>query len=422
MRVLILNQYALPAGEAGITRHGEIGAELVRRGHDVTVIASDFDYLTRQPTARGGIAGSTTHNGVRFIWARTGAYVANDRRRVASMLRYGAAAAWAGLRSGPTPDVVVGSSPQPLAVLAASVVARVRRRPWVFEARDIWPSALVDMNAIPRNGRTHRMLERLERHLYATADAVVSVPPRGSLRLEELGIDPAKNHHIPNAASAALGDAAPLPSTLVRLLRETDGRFVLVYTGAIGVMQDFGSVLAAIRLLRDTNAELYRRLIFLIVGGGVAAEDTTRRVADLGLDHVRVHSAVAKPAVHSLLLKADACLVALARADVFRYGISPNKLFDYFAAAKPVMVASAYPTPADEANAGIRFQPGNPESMLDAIVKLMTMPAADRIAMGERGRTLVEREHSIGAVTDRYEALLANLISERRRTTRAARR
>ena len=44
MRILILNQYALPAGEAGITRHGDIGAELVRRGHDVTVIASDFDY------------------------------------------------------------------------------------------------------------------------------------------------------------------------------------------------------------------------------------------------------------------------------------------------------------------------------------------------------------------------------------------
>ena len=58
MRVLILNQYALPAGEAGITRHGEIGAELVRRGHDVTVIASDFDYLTRRPTQRGGKSGN----------------------------------------------------------------------------------------------------------------------------------------------------------------------------------------------------------------------------------------------------------------------------------------------------------------------------------------------------------------------------
>lgn len=135
MRNMILNQDALPAGEAGITRHGETGAELVRRGHDVTVIASNLDCLTRQPTARAGVVGSTTHDGVRFIWARTGARVANDRRRVARMLRCGAVATWAGLRSRPTPDVVVGSLPQPLAILAASVLARAPRRPRVFEAR-----------------------------------------------------------------------------------------------------------------------------------------------------------------------------------------------------------------------------------------------------------------------------------------------
>ena len=54
MRILIFNQYALPAGETGITRHGDIGAELAKRGHEVTVLASDFDYLSRRPTQRGG--------------------------------------------------------------------------------------------------------------------------------------------------------------------------------------------------------------------------------------------------------------------------------------------------------------------------------------------------------------------------------
>ena len=81
MRVLIFNQYALPAGEAGITRHGDIGAELVRRGHAVTVITSDFDYFTRQRTRRAGQTTVTSHDGVTFVWLRTGAYVGNDRRR-----------------------------------------------------------------------------------------------------------------------------------------------------------------------------------------------------------------------------------------------------------------------------------------------------------------------------------------------------
>ena len=84
-----------------------------------------------------------------FVWARTGSYVANDHRRVASMVRYAAAAGWVGLRHRPAPDVIIGSSPQPLAALSASAVARIRKVPWVFEVRDIWPSALVDMGAIP---------------------------------------------------------------------------------------------------------------------------------------------------------------------------------------------------------------------------------------------------------------------------------
>ena len=416
MRVLILNQYALPAAEAGITRHGDIGAELVRRGHDVTVVASDFDYLSRQPTQRGGKSGVTSHDGVKFVWARTGAYVANDRRRVASMVRYAMSATRAGLGNRAALDVVVGSSPQPLAPLAASVVARLRRVPWVFEARDIWPSALVDMGALARNGLTHRALERLERFFYNSSNAVVSVPPRGSLRLEELGIDPAKCVHIPNAASTAVTEVGPIPDTLDQLIQEADRRFVLVYTGAIGVMQDFANVLAAIAQLRESRPDLYRQLLVLIVGGGVAAASTAQNAADPALDHVHVHAAVAKPAVRSLLLKADACLLTLAPADVFRYGVSPNKLFEYFAAAKPVLISSAYPTLVDDVNAGIRFAPGDPAALAQAIVEMMNTTEAARTAIGERGRRLVETKYSIAAITDQYEALLEQIVA------RAARR
>ena len=71
MRVLILNQYALPAGSAGITRHADIGAELVRRGHQVTVIASNYDYLHRRSGGREQRS-EVMDDGVRFIWLRDG--------------------------------------------------------------------------------------------------------------------------------------------------------------------------------------------------------------------------------------------------------------------------------------------------------------------------------------------------------------
>lgn len=415
MQVLIFNQYALPAGEAGITRHGEIGAELVKRGHGVTVIASDFDYLTRRPTLRGGTTGVTDHQGVRFMWAKTGSYVANDHRRIASMVRYGLAATWAGLGRRLRPDIVIGSSPQPLAPLAASVVARIRRVPWVFEARDIWPAALVDMAAISRGGTTHRLLARLERHLYVHADAVVSVPPRGSLRLEELGLDPGKSTHIPNASWNLATEPSDLPDTLTRLLPGTPDRFALVYTGAIGVMQDFETLLAALGELKEAHPGHYQRLTVVIVGGGVAAASTSRRATELGLDRLHVHPAVPKAAARSLLLHADACLLSLADAEAFRYGLSPNKLFDYFAAGKPVLLATAYPTLVSEAQAGFQYMPGEPAALRKAIVKMMDAPHAQRMAMGARGRNLVRTQYSVAAVADRFESLLQRVIADKAR-------
>jgi glycosyltransferase involved in cell wall biosynthesis len=418
MRVLILNQYALPAGDAGITRHGDIGAELVKRGHDVTVIASDYDYFTRQRTRRARNMSTTIHDGVRFVWLQTGAYVSNDRRRVSSMVRFAMLGTWTGVGQRPGPDVIIGSSPQPLAPLAAEVVARLRRVPWIFEARDIWPSALVDLGAIKRNGRTHRILERLERYLYRRANAVVSVPPRGSLRLEELGLDPMKVTHIPNGATTQAIEPGPIPASLERLIRDGSDRFVLVYTGAIGIPHGFETVVEAVKCLKESREDVYQRLTVLIVGDGVAASSMRRSTAANRLDRLHVHSAIGKSAVRSLLLRADACLMQAAASDHFRYGLSPNKLFDYFAAGRPVLMSSAYPTLVDEANAGIRFMPGDPAAMAEAIVQMMDTPEADRRAMGERGRQLVESEYSIAAVTDRYEALLDDLVARRSRARR----
>ena len=420
MNVLILNQYALPSGSAGITRHGDIGAELVRRGHAVTVIASDFDYFTRQRTQRGGEAGGTIHDGVRFVWLRTGEYVGNDRRRVSSMVRYAMSATWAGIRGKPAPDVIIGSSPHPLAPLAADGVARLRRAPWIFEARDIWPSALVDLNAITRNGRTHRLLERLERYMYRRANAIVSVPPRGSLRLEELGIDPSKCTHIPNGATTLMSEPGPMPESLNRLVEDNRGRFLLVYAGAIGVPHGFDTVVSAVRHLKEAQEELYERLVLLIVGDGVAAASTRRAAAEHGLDHLHIHPAVPKPAVRSLLLRADACLMQAAASDHFKYGFSPNKLFDYFAAAKPVLIASAHPTLVDEADAGIRFVPGDPAALAEAITKMMNTSEAERSAAGERGRTLVAAQYSVEAITDRYEALLDDVVARHNRASSRA--
>ena len=270
MNLVILNQYALPAGSAGITRHGDIGAELVRRGHHVTVIASAFDYLRRQPVERQRPS-DLTSEGVRFIWLQTGSYTANDRRRVRSVLRYTAKAAWAAACMRPRPDVIVASSPHPLVGLSAFAASKWLRIPWIFEARDIWPSALVDLGALRRGSAIHRGLEFVERFSYRASARVVVVPPRGADRLRELGIDLRKAVHIPNFANLAR-KGSPVPETLRQILDGLRGKFVIAYTGAVGVPNGLDAAIDGMQRLAERDPQVSDHTALLLVGGGVYRE------------------------------------------------------------------------------------------------------------------------------------------------------
>ena len=407
MQIVILNQYALPAGSAGITRHGDLGAELVRRGHGVTVIASSFDYLKRRPGTSIEV-GRT--GGVRFALLQTGNYTANDSRRVRSMGRYAAAALWSAVRLRPRPDVIIGSSPHLLAALSASLIARLTRRPWVFEVRDFWPSALVDLGAIPRGGRVQAGLERLERQLYSDAQAIVTVPPNGRLRLDELGVDSTKCVHIPNATALVAQSGSGIAPSIVQVLDELRDMFLIIYAGALGVTHDLDSVLAALAQLRMDRPHAYERVALLLVGDGVARGRIVQSARDMQLENVRFHAAIEKAEIPPLLDRADACLMQAGASDYFKYGLSPNKLFDYFAAGKPVLISSAYPTIVDEAHAGLRFEPGDPAALAEAIVRMMELAPEERDRMGERGRQLVQMRYSIPRIADQYEDLLREVV------------
>src|SRR5207302_996678 len=132
----------------------------------------------------------------------------------------------------------------------------------------------------------------------------------------------------------------------------------------------------------ETQPELYDRLVVLVVGDGVASTSTRQAAAEHGLGQFHVHPAIGKSAIRALLLKADACLLQVADASAhLKYGLSPNKLFDYFGAAKPVLISSASPTLVDDVRAGMRFAPGDPIALANAIEAMMKTPETERKAM-----------------------------------------
>jgi len=255
-------------------------------------------------------------------------------------------------------------------------------------------------------------LELVERFAYATSARVVMVPPRGGMRVTELGIREEKVAYIPNAVDLSTPPGA-LPAGLEAILRDLHGKFVVAYTGALGVPNDLESALEGMACLQDGDGTLPQDVALLLIGGGVHLDALKKRAKDLKVANVFFHDPIEKTAVRTVLARSDAGLMQAAASDHFKYGFSANKLFDYFAAGKPVLISSVYPTIVEEAGAGVRFDPGDPAAWANAVANLTRMPPAERGAMGERGRELVRSRYSIRAITDTYERLLHEVIDSR---------
>jgi glycosyltransferase involved in cell wall biosynthesis len=299
--------------------------------------------------------------------------------------------------------------------MAAEAAARLLRRPWVLEVRDFWPSALVDLGAIRAGGRTHRVLERLERHLYRSAKAIVSVPPRGHLRLEEVGVEPDKSVHIPNSTTFASMEPSQPPASVMEVLGSLRGKYLVVYAGALGVTHDLQTVLLALDHLRARHPETFEAVGLLFLGDGVERQRTEALATRLNLQNVRFHLAIEKRAIPSVLAGADACLMHAGGSDYFRYGLSPNKLFDYFASGKPVLIAADQPTVVEEEGVGVRYAPGSPKALASAIQKIMAMSDVELGRMAERAKTLAGGRYSVSAIATQYETLLREVVGRSRR-------
>jgi glycosyltransferase involved in cell wall biosynthesis len=407
MKIWIVNQYAIPPTQPGITRHFSFAVALKERGHDPTLIASSFDHVTRKETrlSPGEMWRLETIEGVRFLWLRTPHYEGNTRRRVQNMLVF----AWrvwrrSGMRELAPPDVVVGSSPHLFGAFAAWRLTRALGVPFVLEIRDLWPEALVAWGNLRADHPVIRVLAWIERTLYRNATRIITLWPHSPPYIAARGGHPDRIVWISNGVwpDAIL----PQPPR-----NDASGPLTIMYLGAHGLTNALHTVLDTAALLQ---AEGYAdKVRFRLVGDGPAKADLMRRAKTAGLDEmVRFEPAVPKRSVNDVIVEADAFILPLHHGGLYRWGMSPNKLFDYMAAARPIVIAVDAPSnPVAEAGAGVSVPAEDATAMAQAIKTLLALSPEERWRMGLRGRRYVEAHHDIARLAERFEACLLGAIT-----------
>ena len=405
--IWIFNHYAISPDMSGGTRHYDLGKELVRRGHKVAIFASGFDHNTKKyikvhPKERYKIE---DYNGVYFVWLNTIPYYGNDWRRILNMISYGVRVLSV-CRRIEKPDVIIGSSVHPFAVLAAWWLARRYKARFIFEVRDLWPQTTVEMEAIKATGIPAKILYVWEKFMYKKAEKIIVLLPNAKEYIEKRGIDPQKIVWIPNGVNLEqFYNPRQLDpdSNLVKFLRKNKNKFKIIYAGAHGPANGLDVVVEAASILQRNHNEVQ----FLLIGDGVEKDKLQHDSKKYNLKNMHFSFSIPKEKIPDLLQYADLLLHCLAPINVFKYGISPNKVFDYLASGKPIIISAEIANNiVQDAKAGIIVKPGNAEALAQGILKIENMTLEERQKLGANGRAYVEKYHNTRVLAGILEKIL----------------
>ncbi|HSB89622.1 MAG TPA: glycosyltransferase family 4 protein [Anaerolineales bacterium] len=401
MHILLVHQLFIRPDDPGGTRHYELARRLTERGHRVTILAGTRSYLTGERIARG--AREVLAPGLEIVRCGSlGRVHRNFVWRTLDFLSFTFTSLVAGLRGGQA-DIVWATSPPLLQAASAWAIASVRRLPWVFEVRDLWPAFAIQVGVL-RNRLLIAMSQWLERFLYRRADRVVINSPGFAEHVRSRGASIDRLALIPNGVDVAMF----APAARGRSLRTEHGlgrRFVALYAGAHGLSNDLGVILDAAAALRRVP-----EIVFVLVGDGKEKAALQQRAAAQGLSNVVFLPPVAKTGMAQVLAAAD-CGIAILKPLPLYATTYPNKVFDYMAAGRPVVLAvdGVVRQLVEGAGAGVFVRPGDGRALAGAVRRLAGDRASAR-RMGIRGRRLVETRFDRSLQAEQLEQLFLEVI------------
>ena len=376
MRILYLHQFFITREGIGGTRSYEFARRFVARGHEVRMVTAG--------------EGDRTVDGIEVVGA-SGAYsdymtatALSYPRRILAFARFAAGSALAALR-GPRPDVIYATSP-PLTMALPAMLASLRwRAPFVFEVRDLWPEAPIQMGAL-ENPLLRALARGLERLVYRRAAAVIALSPGIRDGVLQAGAPVTAVELVPNAADLELFSPERDGSELRERLGLGD-RFVVSYFGAMGEANDLTQVVEAAALLDP------EQVAFVLLGGGKRRSELEELARRRGAANVLFEDPVPdKSSVARLAAASDACLTVFKDVPVLATN-SPNKLFDTLAAGRPAIVnTDGWMRELVEQNeAGLFARPGDARDLADKVEQLRADPELAR-RLGRNARALAERD------------------------------
>jgi glycosyltransferase involved in cell wall biosynthesis len=390
LHILYIVQYFNNPDEPGGSRPYQFALRWAARGHRVTVLTSNLNHKTLATTTGTG----TVAPGVEVVRVPTYNDIrGNFGKRIVNFLSFAWQATVYGLFVRDV-DVVYASSTPLTTGLAGWSLGLLKRRPFYFEVRDLWPESAVVAGALT-NRAVIRVAEFFERLFYRSAFKVVALTEGIRDGVIRKGKAPEDVLFVPNGMDDWMTDVEPGAADSPF---DPSEHFICVYVGAHGRWNKLETLLEAAQALRGS------RVRFLLVGDGDYKPALQDYAARLGLDNVAFHDAVPKNRIFDYL--AHGHVAAICTWDhEFQRMVLANKVFDYMAAGCPIVAAARGETAdlVSRADCGWALDPEQPQALAALLDTLSRTPVQELRRKGANGRAYVRTHYLRSQLADRLQ-------------------
>lgn len=404
MNILLINHYA------GSDKHGMefrpfyMAREWVKSGHDVTIVAADYSHLRKYNPEINKDFTEEVIEGVRYIWIKTPKYSGNGVGRIINILTFINKLKFKAkyISNKYKPDAVIASSTYPLDIYPSARIAKLSSAKLFFEIHDLWPLTPIEIGGYSPKHPYIMYLQGAEDYAYKNCDGIISILPDADKHIRDRGFSVDNYTFVPNGVIIDKEDSINIEEpnieqiNILNKLKE-EGYFLIGYTGNHSPANALDTMLKAAKKMKD------KKVKFILVGSGNIKDELIRYRDEHNIENVVFLDPVKKEAIPFILSKLDVAYMSLRKESLFRFGVSPNKLFDYMMASKPILYSvEASNDPVSDAKCGISVKAENEDEIVSAIEKFMSLSDEEIKEMGKNGKGFVVKNHKYDVLASRF--------------------
>lgn len=390
--IWIINEYAGTPYHGMEYRHYYLGKKLSKDNFDITIISSSYSHLFKKLPK----IGKENIDGVNYLWLKTFNYGnSHNKKRVLKWFLFMFKCFFLPVILK-KPDVIIVSPMAPFPILPAWIISKIYSAKLIYEVKDIWPLSLISLGGFSSSHPFIKLMGWFEQFALIKSDIIVSNLQNYGEHIKELNVKKDFKWISNGVDLDELNQIEPLTSKIIEQIPKN--KFIVGYTGTIGIANALDSFLESMKYINNSD------IIYVLVGNGQEKKVLFEKYSNKNIIFI---DAISKKQVQSILQLFDVCYLGWNNEELYKYGTSANKIFDYMYSGKPILNSfSGEGDLVNISNNGITVEAKNPQAIAQGILKMYNLTQEERKIMGMNGKNYVLEHFTYEKLANKYKELL----------------